>query len=136
RPKVYPNITYQDAQAFKQRYDFQAVVSVGVSVSRGATVQYQSEKTNPNVVVQGSDENYLITGGDKLALGRNFSDREVELGGNVALIGADIRQKLFKQNENPIDRIITLGGARFTVIGVLESKGSSAGFGGDNMVII
>lgn len=136
RPKVYPNITYQDAQAFKSRFEFPAIVSVGVFVSGNSTVKYQSEQTNPNVSIQGSDENYLVTGGLKLSIGRNFSQREIDLGSNVALIGTKVREKLFKATENPLNQIITIGSTRFTVIGVLESKGASAGFGGDNMVVI
>lgn len=136
RPKVYPNITYQEAQEFKERFEFPAVVSVGVFVSGNSTVKFESEKTNPNVSIQGSDENYLITGGTKLATGRNFSSREIELGSNVALIGTKIKEKLFKDKETAVNKIITIGSTRFTVIGVLESKGASSGFGGDNMVII
>src|SRR5690606_37082216 len=92
--------------------------------------------TNPNIVISGSDENYLQTSGLSLASGRNFSDREMELGSNVALIGSAIEESLFKSNEEAINKVITVGGTRFTVIGVVKSKGSSATFGGDKTIII
>ena len=136
RPKVYPNITYQDAQTFKKEFNFPALVSVGVFVTGNSTVKYKSEQTNPNVSIQGSDENYLATGGLQLASGRNFSTREIDLGSNVALIGTKVQEKLFGSGEDPLNQIVSIGSTRFTVIGVLESKGASAGFGGDNMVVI
>lgn len=136
RPKNYPNITYQDASAFKNEFTFPALVSVTVGVTGGATVKYMSEKTNPNIGISGSDENYLQSSGLTLSSGRNFSDRELELGSNVALIGSAISESLFKSNEDPTNKIVTVGGMRFTVIGVLASKGSSAAFGGDKTVVI
>src|SRR5690606_32644659 len=86
--------------------------------------------------VGGSDDNYLLASGNTLSEGRNFSERELELGSNVAFIGAKIKESLFGNNEDPINKVITLGGMRFTVIGVLKSKGSSAAFGGDNRIVV
>jgi putative ABC transport system permease protein len=136
RPKVYPNITYNDAVAFREEFDFPALVSINVRVTGGATVKFESEKTNPNISVQGSDQNFLETGGYKLGQGRNFTDRELELGSSVVIIGSKIKSSLFKDNEDPLNKVITIGGSRFTIIGVLEDKGASAGMGGDNTTII
>lgn len=136
KPKVYPNITYQDAIDFRREFQLPAVVSVDVRVTGGATAKYQSEKTNPNVVVQGADINFLQTGGYKLSQGRNFTQRDQDLGNNVVIIGSKISESLFKRNEDPVDKMITIGGTRFTIVGVLESKGASAGLGGDNTTFI
>jgi len=136
KPKNYPNITYQDAVAFRDQFKFPAIVSVDVRVTGGATVKYSSEKTNPNISVQGSGINFLETGGYKLSQGRNFTQRELDLGSNVVIVGSKIKESLFKNNEDPINKIITIGGMRFTIIAVLETKGSSSGLGGDNTTII
>lgn len=136
RPKVYPSISYQDATSFKSKFNFPALVSLNIGVTGGATVKYQSEKTNPNIGISGSDENYLQASGLVLEKGRNFSDRELEFGSNVALVGATIIETLFKDNEDPLNKIITVGGMRYTIIGVLKSKGSSAAFGGDKSIIL
>src|SRR5690606_41956668 len=61
--KVFPAITYRDALALKERYDYNAVVSISVNVTWGATVRYSAEKTNPNIGVIGVDDNYLQTSG-------------------------------------------------------------------------
>lgn len=136
RAKVFPSITYQDALKFKENFDFDALVSLSANVTWGATAKYQAEKTNPNIGVIGTDENYLQTSGYKLADGRNLTTQDVEKASNVVIIGEEIRGKLFKNRKNPIGEYITLGGERFTVIGILESKGSSAGFGADKACFV
>src|SRR5690606_27879993 len=99
RPKAYPNFTYNEAVAFQKEFDFPALVSLNVRVTGGATVKFESEKTNPNITVQGSDQNFLETGGYKLGQGRNFTERELELGSSVVIIGSKIQSSLFKNNE-------------------------------------
>jgi len=136
RPKQFPAITYYQAKAFKDRFDFPAIVSLSAYASYGATAKYKSEQSNPNINVLGADENYLQTAGFALASGRNFSQREIEYGSNVVIIGSEVVKRLFKKNEDPIEKFIAIGNARYLVIGVLKDKGSSAGFGADRTCII
>ncbi|MGK6350571.1 ABC transporter permease [Parapedobacter sp. DT-150] len=136
RPKQFPPITYHQAKAFKDRFDYPAIVSASTFASFGGTATYKSEQTNPNINVLGADENYLQTAGYQLSLGRNFSQREVEFGSNVVIVGSEIIERLFKNNEEPLNQFITIGNTRYSIIGVLEDKGSSAGFGGDKTCII
>ena len=65
-------ITYEQAKAFKERYNFPALVSISLSGPRNAIVNTDKVKTNPNVVVQGGDEFFLQLNGYTLAAGRNF----------------------------------------------------------------
>lgn len=134
--KVFPPITYRDALSFKERFDYDAVVSCSADVTWGATVKYEAEKTNPNIGVIGIDDNYLQTSGYTLSDGRDFTVQDVENAHGIVIIGEEVRSKLFKNNKQPLGAYITIGGARFTVVGVLESKGSSAGFGSDRTCFI
>ncbi|QBQ42748.1 ABC transporter permease [Sphingobacterium psychroaquaticum] len=136
KAKVFRSITYQEALAFKDNFDYGALVSLNVNVTWGATAKYMAEKTNPNIGVLGSDENYLETSGYKLEDGRNFTAQDIENANPVVIIGQEVKTKLFKNNKKAVGEYITIGGARFTVIGVLESKGSSAGFGSDKACFI
>ncbi len=136
RPKVYQKITYQEAIDFKRRFTFPSVVSLSAYASNGAVVKRGSKKSNPNISVLSADDGYLSTGGYKLQQGRNFSQRDLETGSNVVIIGAEIKKLLFTENQNPIDQAITIGNSRYRIIGVLEEKGSSAGMGGDRMCIV
>jgi len=133
--KVYPAITYAQAERFHKEFSMPVVSAVNLSVTGTAVVKYADKKTNPNISVTGSDENYVTTSGNKLSFGRNFSQAEVERGENVVMIGYEIKKKLFK-NEDAIDKPIFIGSSRFRVIGVFESKGSGMGFGGDKFCII
>jgi putative ABC transport system permease protein len=135
RPKRFKPIEYHQALRFVEEYDFPASVSVSTLASRSATIKYNDKKTNPNMLVMGGNENYINTGGYTIATGRNFSGQEIRNGDNVAIIGKDLREKLFSGTD-PIDKVISVGNNKYRVIGTLKEKGSSMGFGGDKICIL
>ncbi|WP_083251992.1 ABC transporter permease [Pedobacter steynii] len=135
RPKPFKNIRYEDAIAFKERLKTPATVAISVSASFGSTIKYGTEKTNPNINIQGVDENGLNSQGLQLELGRNFSQTETLQGNNVCIIGSEVSEKLFKK-ESPIDKVINVGNNRLKIIGLLSSKGQSMGFSGDRAVYV
>lgn len=134
--KLNPVITYDEAIRFKETYNFPSRISISASASQIATAKYQSVKTDPNISVMGGDLNYLATAGYDLSDGRNFSDFEIESGAAVVIIGDNVARKLFRNNEEPVGKRISIGSAKYTVIGVLASKGSSIGFSGDNNALV
>ncbi len=136
RPKRYKSISYEEAQKFKNDFNFPATVSVSTNASFAAKLTYESEKTNPNVQVLGSDENYILAQGYEIEKGRNFSPLEVTSGAPVAIIGKEIELALFKNGVKPIDKFIRIGGIKYKVLSVLKTKGTGMGFGGDKIVII
>lgn len=135
-PKNFRSITWQEAMDFKSQFDFPAYTSVYTNASGIATIKYGSEKTNPNISIIGSDENYLITSGNEIEQGRNLSGNEVLYGTHAVVLGSGVVDKLFKNNEDPVDKIISIGTAKYRVVGVMKSKGSSMGFNPDNICII
>lgn len=135
RPKPFRNIRYEDAVAFKERLNTPATVAISVFTSGGATAKYGEEKTNPNIGIQGIDENGLRSQGLDLVLGRNFTASEIQSNNNICVIGSEVKDKLFKK-ESPLDKIINVGNSRLRVVGVLASKGQSMGFSGDRAVFI
>lgn len=136
RAKPYKSISYIEALRFKKEYSFPALASLSTFASANVTMKYKSKKTNPNMRVLGSDENYIATAGYELQSGRNFSPQEVQYGTSVAIIGTDIVNALFTAKEDPIDKIITIGSGKYKVIGILKSKGNSVGFSGDKQAIL
>lgn len=128
-------ILYRDAMEFKQSFHFESVVSISAMTSGAATVKYGSNKTDPNVVVYGVDENYLDVAGYKVQKGRSFSPTDLQLNANFAIIGSDVATRIFKK-DNPIGKAIQVGSAVYRVIGVLKEKGNSVGQGTDRMVCI
>ena len=131
RAEAYSIITYREALSFRNRYQFPAVTSVSIVGTGTATIKYKSQKTDPNVQVTGVDQNYLATAGLELDRGRDFQPSEVTDGDHLVVLGSDVVKKLFKNKENPIGKIISIGPGMYRVIGTLHEKGSSLGFTGD-----
>lgn len=136
RPKRFKPITYLEAQRFKEQFTFPAQVSISTFATQIGVVKYKHIESNPNILVVGSDEQYLQTGGYSLHSGRNFSTQELQSGSNVVIIGYEVMKTLFKSKETPEDLVINIGNNRYRVIGVLKEKGSSMGFGGDKICLV
>ena len=136
RPKRFRNITYDEAIAFKNQFQFPSFTSVSTMASGASTVRYLSKKTNPNIQVFGGDENYVVTSGYDLQSGRAFSMQEIQYNSHVAIIGDELKNTLFGSSINPLDKIISIGSGKYKIIGVLKPKGSSMGFGGDKITIV
>ncbi|MDQ3394687.1 MAG: ABC transporter permease [Bacteroidota bacterium] len=133
--KIYPPFTYAQAMRYKELYQFPATVTVFVNVTGNAEVKRLSKKTNPNMNILGGDENYLLVKSYNLAKGRNFSAVETQYGANVAIIGEELVNNLF-ENEEPVNKEISFYGRKYKVVGVLEKQGGMGGGGADRTVII
>ncbi len=125
RTKNHAHISYREAEEFKERFHEPAFVSISVIASGMATVSYRDEETNPIVQLSGIDENYLQVGGYEIDKGRGFSEEEVFSKRNVAIIGADIADDIFRGGTDPIGKIINVGGCRLKVVGLLKRRGTS-----------
>ena len=131
--KKYPSITYLEAIKFKN--GFPITTSISSRSSSTSTIKYKSKKSNPNINVIGTDENYILTAGYKLAEGRNFTLEEIQQGKHVVIIGEEVKKSIFGSSA-PTGKIISIGGNKFKVIGVLKAKGASLSFGGDKTCLI
>ena len=136
KTKNHPYINMRQAEDFKQRFQFPAVVSISVYASGASTIKQKSKKTNPNITVWGIDENYATTAALEINSGRNFTAHEMEAGRAVAIIGSEVAKKIFDKNEDPLDQFISVGGGKYRVVGVLKSKGSGFGGGPDRSVYL
>lgn len=136
RSRNYEYISYYQAKEFKERFDFPAVTAISVNATGTATVKYGSEKTNPNISVQGIDENYLFTAGYEVEEGRGFTPQEINDARNVVLIGSDLSKRLFQNEIDPLQKVISIGSGKYRVVGTLKSRGSGFGGGGDLVCFI
>jgi len=89
--KVYPPITYAQADRFTQELNLPVVTSINLGITGTAVAKRGNLKTNPNIELVGADGNYMLTGGRKLSFGRNFSSSELEHGEGVVIVGDEIR---------------------------------------------
>jgi putative ABC transport system permease protein len=128
------DITYAQASRFKDLMQDQADVSLTL-FRGGRRVTYLDRKTNPNVRLAGGDENLLTARNLDLSAGRNIGPDDVELGRAVVLLGADVVNRIFV-NEEALGKLVRLDGQTYTVVGLLASKGTSFGQSQDNLAII
>ncbi len=135
RPPPKRPISWRDAETFKERFDFPAQISVSGLVSRNSVIKNADKKTNPNVVVFASDDNYLSTGGFILERGRNFTPGEIQYASNVVLLGKEVSDLLFGEKD-PEGKLVKIGNGQYRVIGIVASKGSSFGGNSDRSVVI
>lgn len=135
RQRAGDPVKFDQAEEFKERFNFPAIVSVNFWATSLASVKYEDEKTNPNIGFVGVDENYFAVKGIEIEYGRNFSRMEVEDGQAKLIIGRDIVKTLFDDKpEKALDKIVLVGNIRYRVVGVLKSKGTSMGNNTDRAV--
>lgn len=134
--KINPIISYRDVKAFEDTYDYPYTkVSVSFVGTSTAEAKYENKKTDPEVTVLGINENYIQNSGLEVTEGRELNYFDVENSNNVCVIGSDVVKALLS-NVNPINQTISIRGAKFKVIGVLKSKGSTFGNNQDLRVMI
>lgn len=87
------------------------------------------------VTVYGVGPEWPKIGLVSIRIGRNLPYDDLNRPRPLIVLGAKIRQELFG-NENPLGRRVDLGGRRFQVVGVMETKGSFMGMDVDDSVYI
>jgi len=129
-------ITYDEARAFKARYNFPALVGLALMGPRNIVANNDRKKTNPDVTILGGDENYLELNGYTISTGRNFTSTEVESGRSICMLGSAVAKKLYPDNPaKAIDKVVNVDHTPYRVIAVLEDKGSSAFFNTSKIVV-
>lgn len=71
----------------------------------------------------------------KVALGRFLPKDDLQNSRYFAVLGSRVREELFR-NRNPLGAYVRVGGTRFRVVGVMESKGQLLGFDLDDAIYI
>ncbi|MDP5078723.1 MAG: ABC transporter permease [Nonlabens sp.] len=136
RTKVNPILSYREVREFEQQYDYPfSQVGVSFQATSQAEVKAEDRKTKPKVIVSGINEHFIDNTGTKILDGRGFSGFDISNNARVCLIGSDMEDALF-QGLNPIGQTLSIRGNKFTVIGLLEEKGSTFGNNIDLRVLI
>ncbi|MGO4821527.1 MULTISPECIES: ABC transporter permease [unclassified Flavobacterium] len=136
REIINPIISYPEAVAFKNKYKYPFTeTSLSFTATSSAEVKFEATKTDPEISVLGVDEYFLTNSGLETDLGRNFTSFDIDNNTYSCIVGSDFQKGLLK-DVNPIDKIISIRGARFKVIGVLKEKGSTFGNSQDLRVLI
>jgi putative ABC transport system permease protein len=133
-----PNLTMEDARAIERECPSVALVDVwlGATGFNRSRVYYGHEKTR-QLTILGATENWAAVNFAPLAAGRLFMPAEVDHRRQVVVLGYTPWQALFP-NIDPIGKVVRIGSAQFTVIGVLGQRPSPAGMNGgqDDFVVM
>ena len=105
---------------------------VGGRGDRNRPVKYLERKLS-GVQVQGHTANMGEAMSFDIATGRYFTQTEYEHDASVAVIGWDVQDQLFP-NQDPIGRIFKVDGYPVKVIGTLAKQGNVLGQSQDNVV--
>jgi putative ABC transport system permease protein len=115
----WPSVSVKDYQVLKEKSVKAAAISFIIGESK--TIKYRNNIANDALVAAVTDdlEKVLAFEIDK---GRYFSASEFPNASNVAVLGAEIAERLF-ENANPVDKEITIAGRKARIIGVLKKEG-------------
>jgi len=107
-----------------------------ISGQTGGTFEVVGGSGNWSTSVRGVEPDYLVIDNRTVGQGNFFSDDDLSARSKVAVIGTTIQQKLFA-DKDPIGQRIRVGRTPFTIIGVLDAKGSNAnGSDQDDLVLV
>jgi putative ABC transport system permease protein len=128
-----PRISPLDAAAVK-RYS-PLVSSVMLSSSANARMGYRSASID-GVSVTGVTQEYVNFSSYDAERGRLMSPTEVSVGRPIVVIGAQIAERLFGPDVDPIDKIVQIQGMHFRVVGVSAKRGTLLGQSQDEFAVI
>ncbi len=127
-----PRITLEDAQAIRAYSPHVSLVMAQADIR--AQVKYR-EQSLDSVSIQGVTKEYVSLPTTNIAIGRPIATPEFNAGRYVAILGWDTADKLFG-NLDPVDKIVSIDGVRFEVVGVGARKGSIFGASQDEYAVI
>ena len=129
------DLTLEDAQALQELCPSILAVSPERYMWTPSAVKANGVEAN-SPQIGGVNQNYAICNNWAIKDGRNITETDVLHATDVAVIGQDVVESLYK-GKDPLGESLTINGKRVRVVGTFEKKGSS-GFGGqpDNIVVI
>jgi putative ABC transport system permease protein len=124
------------AQALAVERGLDRAEAVAPTVMKPIDSAHYGSHSSGVVILVGTTEQFLITGGITLSAGRFMTKAEASANRDLCIIGAEIAEKLFV-NESPLGKKIRAGNESLEVIGILEKRGSILGqISLDNQIII
>ena len=131
RPSERGRLTERDANAIKRQVPGVNAVAPQIRNS----VQVSTAGRNITTLVVGATPDYGIVSNVTASEGRFLSDADVGSAARVAVIGQTVVNKIF-QEDAAVGQTIRINRVPFTVIGILESKGSNLGNDNDDQIVV
>ncbi|TQK73955.1 putative ABC transport system permease protein [Brevibacillus sp. AG162] len=123
-------LTMADAETLLQK---ESISGVAPSVNARGQIVWGSN--NYSSMLEGTSADFPQVRNVEVGQGRFFSNFEVKMQYNVAVVGTEVVSNLFK-GANPVGQTVQINRIPFTIIGVLQSQGSSGMTNNDDRIII
>jgi putative ABC transport system permease protein len=117
----YQALSIRDAEMLADPFYAPAVKDVALVIQ--GTQQVVCGSRDTRVTVAGITPNYFAMRNHTLEVGDKFTENDMDTKTRVAVLGANVADDLFPDEEFPIGKTIKIRGIQFEVIGVLKSKG-------------
>ncbi len=124
-----------DAKDIEAIAELDGVGMVSPYIQSSYTLKYGNNSMD-SISTYGVSADYLNIREYTIAAGRNFTESDDSKRLRLAVIGNDVAEELYATASAAVGEEMLLDGTRFTVIGVLESEGSSFAGNTDEMVLI
>jgi putative ABC transport system permease protein len=128
----YKDLTVADAKALADGVLAPDVLSASPVVTASTTCTF--EGTSYDTSVTGTWPSYFEAANYPIASGTYFVNDDVVNSRRVVVLGQTVVDEMFG-SVDPIDKVIVCNGTPLTVVGVLESKGSSGMSDSDDIII-
>ena len=127
-------LTLEDAAAIADEDAVPDADRVAATTTSSSALTAGEQNWTTSVV--GTTPSWLEVRSRTLSSGRFFTQREVDRGADVVVLGPDTAGELFTFG-SPVGRTVTVDGRQLTVIGVLDSSGaSSTGTSEDDQAVV
>jgi ABC-type antimicrobial peptide transport system permease subunit len=125
--QLSPGRTMNDVDAILAAVPLAQRVTAEVTIRDGARISFQGRATWQNV--RGVLPATFIMDRFDVQMGRTIGELDNELQNQVIVLGAQIVAQLFPPGIDALDRVVTLNGQPFTVVGVLREYVAPVGAG-------
>jgi putative ABC transport system permease protein len=132
RAQSNPRVTLEDAEAIRS---FSSNIGlVMAEAGNGAPVKYRAESLT-SVRIRGVTKEYNSLATTSIERGRSITPAEFDSGRSVAVIGWGTGERLFGPLD-PVEKVVTLAGVHFRIIGIAPKRGAIFGESQDEWVVI
>ena len=130
----YPALSMTDVEMLADPLYAPAVKEVSAQIQGTQQVLYGRHDTR--VTVAGVTVNYLDIRNLTLELGGGLTEDDMDTKARVAILGANVADDLFSDEEFPIGKAVRIRGVQYEVIGVLEARGGMGFISDDDQIFI
>ncbi len=126
------SLTVEDYETLRDNAKY--LTAVSPQVSSGG--QFINGNNNYPSSIYGVTDDYLDIRKVSVKEGQMFTDHDIKTAAKVCVLGKTVVKNLFPNGENPVGKVVRFNSIPFTVVGVLQEKGTnSMGMDQDDVVL-